>query len=57
MMSAFDPRPAAHFLADAWYGSKQVAELPQAIRPANIDQGYDVQDRLIELLGTPVVGS
>lgn len=30
--------------------------MPEAIRPANIRQGYDVQDRLIELLGLPVVG-
>ncbi|WP_407158531.1 hydratase [Bradyrhizobium sp. STM 3557] len=30
--------------------------MPQAIRPANIDQGYDVQDRLVDLLGVPVVG-
>ena len=56
MTTAFDPVPAARLLAEVWQGSKQIAELPQAMRPANIDQGYDVQDRLIELLGTPVVG-
>jgi len=56
MTTAFDPVPAARLLAQVWHGSKQIAELPQAIRPANIDQGYDVQDRLIELLGIPVVG-
>ena len=56
MTTAFDPVPAARLLAEVWQGSKQIAELPQAMRPANIDQGYDVQDRLIELLDTPVVG-
>ncbi len=56
MTAPFDPLPAAHYLAHAWHGPKQIAELPQAIRPANIEQGYDVQDRLVDLLGVPVVG-
>jgi 2-keto-4-pentenoate hydratase len=56
MTTAFDPVPAARLLAEVWRGPKQIAELPQAIRPATIDQGYDVQDCLIELLGAPVVG-
>jgi 2-keto-4-pentenoate hydratase len=56
MTAAFDPVLSARFLADVWHGSKQIAELPQAIRPANIDQGYDVQDRLVDLLGVPVIG-
>jgi len=56
MTTSFDPDPAARLLAQVWRGSKQIAELPQDVRPANIDQGYDVQDRLIDLLGVPVVG-
>ena len=56
MTAPFDPLPAARYLARAWHGPKQIAELPQAIRPANIEQGYDVQDRLVDLLGVPVVG-
>jgi 2-keto-4-pentenoate hydratase len=56
MNVAFDPVPAARVLADVWRGSRQIAELPEAIRPANINQGYDVQDRLIDLLGVAVVG-
>ncbi|MGY4238326.1 2-keto-4-pentenoate hydratase [Bradyrhizobium sp. USDA 4449] len=56
MTTSFDPNPAARLLAQVWHGSQQIAELPADIRPANIDQGYDVQDRLIELLGVPVVG-
>ena len=56
MTDRFDPEPAARLLAEVWRGSRQIAELPQASRPTNLDQGYDVQDRLIELLGEPVVG-
>jgi len=56
MSVAFDPEPAARLLAQVWRGSEQIAELPPDIRPANIDQGYDVQDRLIELLNEPVIG-
>jgi len=56
MTAAFNPEPAARFLADVWRGSKQVTELPQAMRPADIHQGYDIQDRLIALLGDKVVG-
>jgi 2-keto-4-pentenoate hydratase len=56
MTGAFDPEPAARLLAEVWHGSRQISELPQAIRPTNLHQGYDVQDRLIELLGEPVVG-
>jgi 2-keto-4-pentenoate hydratase len=56
MTTTFDAAPAARLLADVWRGSRQIAELPQQIRPADINQGYDVQDRLIDLLGVPVVG-
>ena len=56
MTASFDPIAAARFLFDVWRDSKQVAELPQAIRPTNIDQGYDVQDNLVDLLGAPVIG-
>lgn len=56
MHDAFDPSPAAAMLADAWRRGEQLAELPAEIRPATLAQGYDVQDRLIELLGEPVAG-
>lgn len=56
MTTSFDPNPAARLLAQVWHGSQQITELPADIRPANIDQGYDVQDRLVELLGVPVAG-
>ena len=32
-------------LADAWRRGTLLAELPQAIRPRTMAQGYDVQDR------------
>jgi 2-keto-4-pentenoate hydratase len=56
MTGTFTPEPAARLLAEVWRGKQQIAELPQAVRPADIGQGYDIQDRLIELLGQPVVG-
>jgi 2-keto-4-pentenoate hydratase len=56
MTGGFNPEPAARLLAEVWRGSQQIAELPSAIRPADIGQGYDVQDSLVELLGEPVVG-
>ncbi|MGW1420047.1 2-keto-4-pentenoate hydratase [Bradyrhizobium manausense] len=56
MTTSFDPNPAARLLAEVWHGSQQISELPPDVRPANIDQGYDIQDRLIDLLGVPMVG-
>ncbi|MCK1543498.1 hydratase, partial [Bradyrhizobium sp. 179] len=56
MTTSFDPNPAARLLAQVWHGTQQIVELPVDIRPSSIDQGYDVQDRLIALLGVPVVG-
>ena len=34
----------------------RIDALPEADRPVTIDDGYRVQDRLIELLGQPVYG-
>src|SRR5262249_3547066 len=55
-MSDFDPRPAATLLAQAWREGTQLHELPPAVRPATLSQGYAVQDRLVEELGEPVRG-
>jgi 2-keto-4-pentenoate hydratase len=52
----FDPAPAGSLLADAWRSGSQLAELPVEIRPRTLDEGYDVQDCLIEELGGDVVG-
>lgn len=54
--SGFDPAPAGSLLAQAWRSGVQLAELPAGIRPRTLDEGYDVQDRLIEELGGKVVG-
>ena len=56
MPHAFDPRPAAELLAEAWRTGRQLRELRAAIRPGTVADGYDVQDALIALLAEPVVG-
>lgn len=56
MTAAFDPGPAARLLTQVRHGSTQIVELPEVLRPTTIGQGYDVQDRFIELLNEPVVG-
>lgn len=56
MSETFDPAPAASMLADAWRSGALLAELPAAVRPRTMAEGYDVQDRLIAALGRPVVG-
>ena len=56
MTGNFNPELAAEFLAGVWHGSQQIAELPTAMRPIDIGQGYDIQDRLVKKLGDPVVG-
>jgi 2-keto-4-pentenoate hydratase len=56
MTGGFNPEPAAEFLAGVWRGSQQIGELPPAIRPADIGQGYEIQDSLVKRLGDKVVG-
>lgn len=43
----FDPQPAARALADAWRRGAQLRELPSAVRPRSLDEGYAVQDFLM----------
>jgi 2-keto-4-pentenoate hydratase len=52
----FDPAPAGSLLAEAWRSGSQLAELPIEIRPRTLEEGYDVQDCLIEQLGGDIVG-
>lgn len=56
MSEVYDPAPAASILANALRTGVQRAELPAEIRPQTLSQGYDVQDRLLALLGEPVAG-
>lgn len=51
-----DPNAAATYLADLWRSGRQVEALPPALRPGSVEEGYDIQDRLIALLGEPVLG-
>lgn len=56
MNEEFDPAPAAAMLADAWRSGALLTELPPAVRPQTLAQGYDIQDRLIADLAQPQVG-
>ncbi|SAI71638.1 hydratase [Bordetella ansorpii] len=52
----YDPAPAAALLARAWRGAPQLKELPAGQRPADLDQGYRLQDCFIAALDTPTAG-
>jgi len=52
----FHPAPAAAILTDAWRSGLLIAELPEAVRPRTMSQGYDIQDRLVAELGQMPVG-
>ena len=56
MSRNFDPDPAAKMLESAWRSGRQLTELPAAVRPMTINEGYDTQDRLLRLLGARTVG-
>ena len=56
MTTDFDPAPAAELLLDAWRSGRQLTELPDAVRPRSMAEGYDVQDRLVAATGDAVVG-
>ena len=53
---AFDPQPAADLLLAAYREGRQVVELPEAVRPRTMPEGYDVQDRLVAALGAETAG-
>lgn len=52
----YDPAPAAALLADARKTGKLLDALPEAMRPANLAQGYRLQDAFIDATGEPVGG-
>ncbi len=56
MSGAFDPDKAASILANAWRTGSLIKELPEAVRPQTMAQGYDIQDRLMEQMGLSSVG-
>lgn len=49
-------RDAAKLLADAYRSGALLDALPEASRPATIDDGYDIQDLLIEEIGGRTAG-
>lgn len=55
-MAAFDPTVAANVLVAAFRDGRQVAELPALGRPADLAQGYDVQDKVAGTIGDRVAG-
>ena len=56
MPDAYDPAPAAALLLAAWRADTQLTELPAAVRPRTLREGYDVQDRFAADLGERTVG-
>jgi 2-keto-4-pentenoate hydratase len=56
MTKSFDPAPAASMLAAHWRSGTQLTELPAEMRPRTLQDGYDVQDRLIAEMGERVAG-
>ena len=56
MSGTFDPKEAASILAGAWRSGSLIKELPEAVRPQTMVQGYDIQDRLIAQMGLLSVG-
>jgi 2-keto-4-pentenoate hydratase len=56
MTMPFDPVPAAEVLASAWRDASQMKELPAAVRPRTLSEGYDIQDHLVAILGADVAG-
>jgi 2-keto-4-pentenoate hydratase len=51
-----DRDSAAAHLAGLWRSGRQVAALPEELRPSSLTEGYDIQDRLVAALGERVVG-
>lgn len=56
MADLFDAAPAASLLAEAWHSGSILTELPAAMRPRTMVEGYGIQDRLVADLGQPVAG-
>jgi len=56
MLDTFDPQPAADILLAAYREGRQLTELPEAVRPRTMSEGYDIQDRLLALIGDGFAG-
>jgi 2-keto-4-pentenoate hydratase len=47
---------AASFLAALWRSGEQAADFPAELKPAALNDGYDIQDRFVAALGEKVLG-
>jgi hypothetical protein len=56
MPSGFDPRRAAHALAEALRDGEPIAALPEGAAPATPAQGWQVAAAVLDALGEPAVG-
>lgn len=56
MAEAFSTAAAASLLAAAWRSGNQLDELPAAMRPRTLSEGYAVQDDLLARLGESSAG-
>jgi 2-keto-4-pentenoate hydratase len=56
MHQRFDPDNIALELVAAWHEGAQPAALRQVLRPATLQDAYDIQDRLIAKMESPLVG-
>jgi len=54
--TVFSPQGAAHVLLQAERNGALLAALPEATRPADLLQGYDIQDAVVAARGTPRAG-
>ena len=52
----YDPAPAARLLAEARKTGRQLESLPESARPANLAEGYRLQDAFISATGEPIGG-
>ena len=52
----YDPAPAARLLAESRRSGRQLDALPEALRPANLAEGYRLQDAFIDATGEPAGG-
>jgi len=55
-VTVFSPQGAAHVLLQAERSGALLAALPDTARPADLLQGYDIQDAVIAARGTPRAG-
>lgn len=56
MIQPFDSAPAAALLAAHWRTGTQLTALPPEMRPRNLSEGYDVQDRFVAETGEALAG-